>query len=255
MTPATVAAALKALDIIEAEPERRARLWTSPRRCTTASGRWASTPASRSRPVVPVLIGDQVKCFRFWKALFEAGVFTNPVIPPAVEPGHALLRTSYMATHTDAQLDRVLDVFEKIGRKMGIIPETRPDHLRPGEGRPPGHLRRRTTRPRSAGRPPGGVLADRGLPLEAASRAAVLAREWPASCSTRWRRSPGAPPTSSPTTLQAPRPDAAPAVGASAREHPRADCWRRAPTSSSKNGHAGPGALEASPWPLAAREV
>ena len=60
-------------------------------------------------PVVPVLIGDQVKCFRFWKALFEAGVFANPVIPPAVEPGHALLRTSYMATHTDAQLDRVLE--------------------------------------------------------------------------------------------------------------------------------------------------
>ena len=60
-------------------------------------------------PVVPVLIGDQVKCFRFWKALYEAGVFANPVIPPAVEPGHALIRTSYMATHTDAQLDRVLE--------------------------------------------------------------------------------------------------------------------------------------------------
>jgi len=55
---------------------------------------------------VPVLVGDQVKCFRFWTALSEAGVFANPVIPPAVEPGHALLRTSYMATHTDAQLDR-----------------------------------------------------------------------------------------------------------------------------------------------------
>ena len=63
-----------------------------------------------------------MKCFRFWKALFEAGVFTNPVIPPAVEPGHALLRTSYMATHTDEQLDRVLEHFERSAARWGSFP-------------------------------------------------------------------------------------------------------------------------------------
>ncbi|MCP4704835.1 MAG: hypothetical protein GY865_09520, partial [candidate division Zixibacteria bacterium] len=53
--------------------------------------------------------------------LFENGIFTNPVISPAVPPDQALLRTSYTATHTDEHLDRVLDVFEKIGKKIGII--------------------------------------------------------------------------------------------------------------------------------------
>ena len=56
-------------------------------------------------------------------------MFANPVIPPAVEPGHALLRTSYMATHTDEQLDRVLTIFEKVGKKLAIIPETRPSRF------------------------------------------------------------------------------------------------------------------------------
>ena len=60
-------------------------------------------------PIVPLLVGDNTKTFTAWKALFEAGVFVNPVISPAVAPGRQLLRTSYMATHTDEQLDRVLD--------------------------------------------------------------------------------------------------------------------------------------------------
>jgi hypothetical protein len=126
MTPASVAAALKALEIIESEPQRRSRLLDIAERMHNGFRAMGFDTGVSVTPVVPVLVGDQVKCFRFWKALFEAGVFTNPVIPPAVEPGHALLRTSYMATHTDDQLDRVLDTFEKIGRKMGIIPETRP---------------------------------------------------------------------------------------------------------------------------------
>jgi 8-amino-7-oxononanoate synthase len=81
-----------------------------------------------------------VKCFRFWKALFEAGVFTNPVIPPAVESGRALIRTSFQATHTDAHLAQVLDAFERVGRKLDVIPSTRPTTwvpvsiARPGTG-------------------------------------------------------------------------------------------------------------------------
>lgn len=126
MTPAAVAAALASLDIIETEPERRARLFDIAEKMHDGFRAMGFDTGVSVTPVVPVLVGDQVKCFRFWKALFEAGVFANPVIPPAVEPGHALIRTSFMATHTDAQLDRVLDVFERVGRRMGLIPETRP---------------------------------------------------------------------------------------------------------------------------------
>ena len=131
MTPASVAAALKALDIIEAEPQRRARLLDIAEKMHNGFRAMGFDTGVSVTPVVPVLVGDQVKCFRFWKALYEQGVFTNPVIPPAVEPGHALLRTSYMATHTDEQLDRVLELVEKIGRKLKVIPETRPASYTP----------------------------------------------------------------------------------------------------------------------------
>ena len=101
--------------------------------------------------------------------------------PRRWSPGHALLRTSYMATHTDAQLDRVLEQFEKIGRKMGIIPETRPTTLHAGEDRPARHLRHRQPGLAALG---GGVapglLADRGFSLEQISKH-VLAARWPAS--------------------------------------------------------------------------
>jgi 7-keto-8-aminopelargonate synthetase-like enzyme len=72
-------------------------------------------------PIVPLLVGDNVKTFTAWKALFDAGVFVNPVISPAVPEGRQLLRTSYMATHTDEQMSRVLETFEKVGKQVGLI--------------------------------------------------------------------------------------------------------------------------------------
>jgi len=72
-------------------------------------------------PIVPIIIGNDSNTFATWKALFENGVFVNPVISPAVPQGSQLLRTSYMATHTDEQIDRVLETYEKIGKKFGII--------------------------------------------------------------------------------------------------------------------------------------
>jgi 7-keto-8-aminopelargonate synthetase-like enzyme len=72
-------------------------------------------------PIIPILVGDDMKTFAFWKALTEAGLFTNPIISPAVPPGQALIRTSYTATHTDSQLDMVLQIFRDIGKKFGII--------------------------------------------------------------------------------------------------------------------------------------
>ena len=72
-------------------------------------------------PIVPVIIGDDELTFRTWKALFDNGVFVNPVISPAVAPGQQLLRTSYMATHTDEQIEKVLHVFEQVGKELAII--------------------------------------------------------------------------------------------------------------------------------------
>ena len=72
-------------------------------------------------PIVPIVIGDDQRTFLTWKLLFESGVFTNPVISPAVLPGRQMIRTSYMATHTEAQLDRVLEVFAAVGRQVGLI--------------------------------------------------------------------------------------------------------------------------------------
>jgi 8-amino-7-oxononanoate synthase len=121
MTPAAVGACLKSLEIIQTEPERRERLWAITRKMRAAFQSMGFDTGTSETPVIPLIIGDDMRTFLFWKALREAGVFCNPVISPAVPPGQQLIRTSYMATHTDAQLDRVLDVMETVGKQMEII--------------------------------------------------------------------------------------------------------------------------------------
>ena len=72
-------------------------------------------------PIIPIYIGEDMKTFQFWKELSEAGLFTNPIVSPAVPPGSALIRTSYTANHTDQQLEKVLEIFYKVGKKFNII--------------------------------------------------------------------------------------------------------------------------------------
>jgi len=119
--PAAVAACLAALDIIESEPERRERLWQITRRMHKEFKALGFNIGNSQTPIIPIYIGDDIKTFKMWKMLFDEGIFTNPIISPAVSPGSQLLRTSYTATHTDQQLDRVLEVVEKVGKKMGVI--------------------------------------------------------------------------------------------------------------------------------------
>ncbi|MEJ2448469.1 MAG: hypothetical protein P8Y37_11105 [Anaerolineales bacterium] len=71
--------------------------------------------------MIPIIIGDDLLTLQTWKMLFENGVFVNPVLSPAVPPGRQLLRTSYMATHTEDQIDQVLTVFEKVGKSLELI--------------------------------------------------------------------------------------------------------------------------------------
>ncbi len=121
MPPANVATVLACLDILEAEPERLDRLAEISdymRDGFRALGFdvWAS-----QTPIIPVVIGEMYTCFRFWKDLLGEGVFTNPVIPPAVPRGQSLMRTSYMASHSNAELDMVLDAFRTVGLRHEII--------------------------------------------------------------------------------------------------------------------------------------
>lgn len=170
MTPASLAAALKALEIVETEPWRRTRLMDIAEKMHNGLRAMGFDTGVSVTPIVPVLVGDQTRCFRFWKQLFENGVFANPVIPPAVEPGHALIRTSYMATHTDAQLDRVLEVFEKVGRKLGVIPETRPSTYEKVKVARPGSFVMANQASRKWAAASAGILVDKGLSLEAIAR-------------------------------------------------------------------------------------
>lgn len=118
---ANAAVAMAALEIMQTEPERRERLMAIADRMREGYKALGYNVGETRTPIIPVIIGDDTKTFIMWKALFEAGVYANPVISPAVPPNMALLRTSYMATHTDEQMDRVLGIFEKVGKAVGVI--------------------------------------------------------------------------------------------------------------------------------------
>jgi 8-amino-7-oxononanoate synthase len=119
--PANAAAALAALDVLRSEPERVERLQSIALRMRQSYKALGFNTLSSTTPIIPILIGDTMQTLIVWKKLFEAGVFVNPVLHPAVPAGQELLRTSYMATHTDEQLDRVLEIFERVGRETGLI--------------------------------------------------------------------------------------------------------------------------------------
>lgn len=121
MPPANVATVLACLDILEAEPEHLDRLAEISDRMRSGFSSLGFDVWTSQTPIIPVVVGDMMTCFQFWKDLLEEGVFVNPVVPPAVPPGQALMRTSYMATHTDAELDSILDAFYRVGVKHGVI--------------------------------------------------------------------------------------------------------------------------------------
>lgn len=121
ITAANAASALAALQVMREEPERIERVNEIGRRMRDGYRSLGFDIGHSETPVVPIIIGDDMKTFMFWKKLFENGVFVNPVISPAVAPGRQLLRTSYMATHTNDQLDQVLETMGRVGKELGII--------------------------------------------------------------------------------------------------------------------------------------
>lgn len=119
--PSNAAAALASLEVMREEPERIERVNQIAEKMRHEYQNLGFDTGTSVTPVIPIIIGDDELTFLTWRLLFENGVFVNPVISPAVSPGRQLLRTSYMATHTDEQLERVLGIFEKVGKKLGLI--------------------------------------------------------------------------------------------------------------------------------------
>lgn len=121
ITPASVATVLANLDIIETEPGRRERLWYITEKMKSGFKAMGYNIGATQTPIIPIIIGSDDLTFMLWKLLRENGIFTNPVIYPAVPKDQSLIRTSYSATHTDEELDIVLETFEKCGKQLEII--------------------------------------------------------------------------------------------------------------------------------------
>ncbi|HEC61874.1 MAG TPA: pyridoxal phosphate-dependent aminotransferase family protein [bacterium] len=121
MPPATIAAVMASLKIIKEEPEHTQRLQSITRRMIAGFKAIGFNLGVTETPVIPLIIGDNQKTFSFWKALFESGVYANPIVSPAVPPDRSLIRTSYMSIHTDEELDRVLEIAKREAKKLDIL--------------------------------------------------------------------------------------------------------------------------------------
>jgi 8-amino-7-oxononanoate synthase len=119
--PASVASALKAIEIVEREPERRKHLWENTKTMRRELSTLGFDTGDSTSPVIPIVVGPDMEAFRMTTRLQEEGVFVNPVVSPAVPEGRAMIRTSYMATHTTDHLDMALAALAKVGREMGLI--------------------------------------------------------------------------------------------------------------------------------------
>lgn len=120
-TPASCAAALAALDILEQEPELVQKLRRNSDKMRKGFKELGFKIVENESAIVPVIIGDVELSFLFWRKLFDNGVFVNAFIPPGVPPNMSMMRTSYMATHEDEHLDKILEVFAKVGKELGLI--------------------------------------------------------------------------------------------------------------------------------------
>ena len=122
ITPASTAAALKAIDIMESEPERQEHLWEITHFALDGSRNMGCEIGNTSTPIIPLFIRDDYKTYHVVRDLFDEGLFVNPVVSPAVAPQDTLIRFSLMATHSKAQVEYALDKFQKVFRKYELIP-------------------------------------------------------------------------------------------------------------------------------------
>ncbi|HUI29289.1 MAG TPA: aminotransferase class I/II-fold pyridoxal phosphate-dependent enzyme [Candidatus Acidoferrales bacterium] len=120
-TPASVAAAIEALKILEEQPELVDKLISNADYVRQGLKKLGFKVHENKTAIVPVIIGDTMKTLLFWRKLFDAGVYANAFVRPGVPPGMEMLRTSYMATHERHHLDKIVELFGEIGRELGVI--------------------------------------------------------------------------------------------------------------------------------------
>lgn len=130
LAPAVTGGVLKALQIMQEEPERIDALWRNTHKMHEGFKSLGFKIGTTQSPIVPILIGSERSAFQFAQRLFEEGVFATPAIYPAVRYGEAIVRTSYMSSHTDQDLDRVLEVFERLAKELGTFDD--PVYSEPG---------------------------------------------------------------------------------------------------------------------------
>jgi len=116
-----MAGVVAALAIVRRDRTLAARLWSNVRHVRAGLAAMGYQIGQNESPIVPIYIGAADRTIAFWRALLDAGLYVNIVLPPGCKPDACLLRTSYSAAHTTAQLDRALATFESIGRKLSII--------------------------------------------------------------------------------------------------------------------------------------
>jgi 8-amino-7-oxononanoate synthase len=121
MPPYAVATVRACLRIMRSEPELRARLWRNKQRLQDGLDELGFNTGTTATPIVPIMVGEAMRTFMFWRALFDHGVFTNAVVPPAVPEGGSRIRTSLMASHTDALIDEALEKIRRAGKQVGLI--------------------------------------------------------------------------------------------------------------------------------------
>jgi 8-amino-7-oxononanoate synthase len=122
LPPSAVAAATTALDVLMDEPDLVERVSALGARLRAGLRSAGFDIGASQTPIVPILIGDEVKMVAFWRSLLERGVYTNAAIWPAVGKGEAILRTSCMATHTEQQIDTAVEIMSELGRQHGLVP-------------------------------------------------------------------------------------------------------------------------------------
>jgi len=121
ITPASTAAALKALEIMQTEPERQQKLWKLTNFALEGFRNMGAEIGNTSTPIIPLYIRDNFKTFTITRDLLDEGIFVNPVVSPAVAPQDTLIRFSLMATHTKEQVEIALEKIEKVFRLHGVI--------------------------------------------------------------------------------------------------------------------------------------
>ena len=122
MPPGSVASVSAAVDVMLEETWRHEALWRNNDLMRSRLKAAGFDTGPSETPIIPVVVGEDMAAFKFCRLLIDEGVFANPVISPAVEPGNALIRLSLMATHTEDEINRAMDIMETVGRKLGVVP-------------------------------------------------------------------------------------------------------------------------------------